>query len=116
MLNGKYLAGTPGDKLYLYPVDGGQPEIPPGVAPGERLAGWSEDGRSIFVYTRNEFPYKLYRVDRTTGKRDVLLEVTPSDRAGVTGGGGALVTPDGKTYAYSVSQQLSELQLVEGLR
>ncbi|MGI8961396.1 MAG: protein kinase domain-containing protein [Bryobacteraceae bacterium] len=116
VLNGRFLAGTSGDKLYLYPIDGGKPEIPPGVAPGERLAGWSQDGRSLFVYTRNEFPYKLYRVDRTTGKRELLLEVTPSDRAGVTGGGGVLVTPDAKTYAYSVSQQLSELQLVDGLR
>jgi serine/threonine protein kinase/Tol biopolymer transport system component len=116
VLNGRYLAGTPGDKLYLYPVEGGKPEMPQGVAPGERLAGWSQDGRSIFVYTRNEFPYKIYRLDRTTGKRDLLLEVTPSDRAGATGGGGVLVTPDGKTYAYSASQQLSELQVVDGLR
>ena len=51
-----------------------------------------------------------------TGKRDLLLEATPADRAGATGGGGILVTPDGKTYAYSASQQLSELQLVEGLK
>jgi len=116
VLNGRYLAGTPGDKLYLYPVEGGEPEIPPGVAPGERLAGWSQDGRSIFVYTRSEFPYKIYRLDRRTGKRDLLLEVTPSDRAGATGGGGVLVTPDGKTYAYSASQQLSELQVVDGVK
>jgi hypothetical protein len=51
-----------------------------------------------------------------TGKRDLLLEVTPTDHAGATGGGGILVTPDGKTYAYSASQQLSELQVVEGLK
>jgi Tol biopolymer transport system component len=108
VLNGKYLAGTPGDKLYLYPVEGGQPEIPPGVAAGERLAGWSEDNRSLFVYTRSEFPYKVYRLDRSTGRRDMLVEVSPSDRAGATGGGGILVAPDGKTYAYSASQQLSD--------
>jgi eukaryotic-like serine/threonine-protein kinase len=116
VLSGNYLAGTPGDKLYLYPVNGGQPEIPPGVGAGERLAGWSQDGRSLFVFSRSEFPYKVYKVDRTTGKRNLLLEVTPSDRAGATGGGGILVTPDGKTYAYSASQQLSELQLVDGLK
>ena len=56
------------------------------------------------------------RLDRMTGKRDLLLEVTPTDHAGATGGGGILVTPDGKTYAYSASQQLSELQVVEGLK
>jgi hypothetical protein len=70
----------------------------------------------IFLYTRSEFPYKVYRLDRMTGKRDLLLEVTPSDRAGETGGGGVLVAPDAKTYAYSASQQLSELQLVDGIK
>jgi hypothetical protein len=89
VLNGKYFAGMLGDKLILYPVDGGAPETPPGVASGERLAGWGQDGRLIFLYTRSEFPYKVYRLDRMTGKRDLLLEVTPSDRAGATGGGGS---------------------------
>jgi len=45
-----------------------------------------------------------------------LLEATPPDRAGATGIGGILVTPDGKSYAYSIDQQLSELQLVQGLK
>lgn len=67
------------------------------------------------MYTPSEFPYKVYRLNRITGKRDLLLEVTPRDRAGATGGGGVLVTPDGKMYAYSASPQLLEPQVVDGL-
>jgi hypothetical protein len=100
----------------LYPFEGGKPEIPPGVAPGERLAGWSQDNRSIFVYTRREFPYKVYRLDRMKGKRDLLLEVTPSDRAVCLGRRRDPGHPRRKDYAYSASQQLSELQVVEGLK
>jgi eukaryotic-like serine/threonine-protein kinase len=116
VINGKYLAGTAGGKLLLYPVDGGQPETPLGIKEGELLAGSSENGKSLFVYSRDEFPYKVYKLDRMTGRRDLLLEATPADRAGATGIGGILVTPDGKNYAYSIDQQLSELQLLQGLK
>jgi eukaryotic-like serine/threonine-protein kinase len=116
VLNGKYLAGRLRDKLYLYPVDGGAPEIATGIATREAVAGWSQDGGSIFAFNPNEFPFKVYRVDRVKGKRNLLLEITPSDRAGVLAGGLVRVTADGKSYAYSVSQQLSELQVIDGVR
>jgi hypothetical protein len=51
-----------------------------------------------------------------TGQRHLLLEAAPADRAGATGIGAILVTPDGKTYAYSVDQQLSQLQVIEGFK
>lgn len=116
VINGKYLAGTAGGKSLVYPVEGGQPETPPGIKEGEVIAGSSQDGKSIFVYSRDEFPYRVYKLNRLTGERDLLLEAAPADRAGATGIGSILVTPDGKNYAYSIDQQLSELQLVQGLR
>jgi Tol biopolymer transport system component len=115
VINGKYLAGTAGGKLCLYPVEGGEPEILPGIREGERIIGWSQEEDAIFVDLRGEFPSRVYRLDRKTGKRDLLLELAPTDRAGFEMGP-IHITPDGKTYAYSARQQLSELQLVEGLR
>ncbi len=116
VLNGKYLAGLADGKTWLFPVDGGKPQIPPGIRGSEGIAGSSLDGQSLFLATRDEFPAKVYRLDRRTGKRDLLLEIAPADRAGTSEPDGILVAPDGKTYAYSVQQQLSELQLVEGLK
>jgi hypothetical protein len=116
VLMGKYLAGVAGGKLSLYPIEAGQPETLPGIHEGELVAGWSQDEKSLFVYSRDELPSRIYRLDRKTGKRDLLLEAAPTDRAGATGGGGIMVTPNGKTYAHSVEQRLSELQLVEGLK
>jgi Tol biopolymer transport system component len=116
VLNGRYLAGLAGGNLRLYPTEGGEPETPPGIREGELTAGWSQDGKSLFLYSRNEFPWRVYALDRVTGQRDLLLEVAPFDRAGFTTLGTIMVTPDGKTYAYSVDQRLSELQLVEGLK
>jgi hypothetical protein len=57
----------------------------PGGIRAKPIWRWSEDNQSIFVYTRSEFAYKVYRLDRLTGKRSLLVEVTPSDRAGATG-------------------------------
>jgi Tol biopolymer transport system component len=116
IMDGKYLVGTAEGKLLLYPVEGGPPETPPGIKEGELTAGASRDGKALFVYSRNEFPYRVYTLNRMTGRRDLLLEAAPVDRAGATGIGAILVTSDGKTYAYSVDQQLSQLQVVEGLK
>jgi hypothetical protein len=116
VLNGRYLAGLVSGKLWLYPVEGGGPQSLPGIREGEQIAGWTQDGKSVFVYSRNEFPYKVYKLDRMTGRRDRLFEAAVTDRAGNTGGGAIFVTPDGKSYAQSVDQRLSELQLVEGIR
>jgi hypothetical protein len=98
-------------------VAGGEPRPLPGVSDQERIGGWSDDGRTLFIYKRNDLPVKVERVDLNSGKRELAREITPSDRAGLSGGINALrMTADGKTYAYSYLQQLSELQLVEGLK
>jgi len=117
VLNGKYLAGLWKGRTVLYPVDGGQPRPLAGVSDRERIAGWSDDGQKLFIYRRNDVPLKLERVDLNSGRRELAREITPSDRAGLIGGINTLrITSDGRTYAYSYIQQLSELQLVEGLK
>jgi hypothetical protein len=95
--NGKSLVGTANGKLLLYPVEGGEPQTPPGIKEGELTAGASQGGKSLFVYSRDEFPYRVYTLNRMTGQRHLLLEAAPADRAGATGIGSILVTPDGKS-------------------
>ena len=117
VLNGKYLAGVASGKMTLFPLEGGEPEPIAGIRDGERVAGWSPDSQWLFVNLRSETPTKGYRLNWKTGQREVMLEVTPADRAGVIfGASGIQVTPDGKAYAYSVSQSLGELHLAEGLK
>jgi hypothetical protein len=56
------------------------------------------------------------RLEYETGKRELVREIAPTDRAGVVSSFGIKVTPDGKAYAYSTTQMLHELHLVEGLK
>ena len=116
--DGKYIPGArpSSDKMLLYPVDGGEPQVAEGVLPGEWIANWSADGTALFAYRRNEPPAKVYRVDRRSGRRELVQQITPADRAGVNVASTIKMTPDGKAYAYSISQMLGELHMVEGLK
>jgi hypothetical protein len=117
VIDGNYLVAASAGKVWLYPVKGGEPQPVAGVRDDEWIAGWTEDGTGLYVYSRNEIPVRAYVVDRKTGRREIVKEITPSDRAGAgTGIGYLLMTPDGKNYAYCIAQDLSELHWVEGLK
>jgi hypothetical protein len=116
--DGRYLPGfaVSAGKILLHPLEGGEPREIAGLRSGERLAGWAAGGTALFVYRVGEFPAKVYRLDYQTGKREIVREIGPADRAGVSSSWPIRLTPDAKAYAYSPSQMLHELHLVEGLK
>jgi hypothetical protein len=103
-------------QMLLYPLAGGDPAVCPGIEPGEIPQAWSADETSLYVMRRGALPGRVYRVDRRTGRRELWKEIMPSDPAGVPGITSLSITPDGRSYAYSYLQLLSELHLVEGLK
>jgi serine/threonine protein kinase/Tol biopolymer transport system component len=116
--DGKYLSGLSGAKLLLYPLDGGEPQVPIGLREGERIAGGTTDGKWFFVFARNQMPTKIWKLEWRTGRRELLTDVTSTERAGMMGINTMMVVPNGSTYtyAYSLPQHLSELHCVEGLK
>ena len=114
---GDHVAATSaGAGLFLYPLAGG-PAVPvDGSEQGDRVSGWAADGRSVWVFRRSEVPARIHRLDLATGRRELWRTVSPADPAGVFSITNFLVTPDGRSYAYSFSRVLSDLYLVEGLR
>ena len=71
---------------------------------------WSDDGRSVYLQS-SEFSSRVFRVDVETGRRILWKEIIPSDPSGATIGR-ILLTPDGKSYAYQLRHDLSQLYLV----
>jgi hypothetical protein len=103
------------DSVALYPVDGqGAPRQAPGIHPNETIFSVSPDGRSALVGVLDSYSAEVMRVDLASGRRELFKKIGPSDPAGVVLVDAAF-TPDGKYYAYSCFNALSQLYLVEGL-
>jgi Tol biopolymer transport system component len=105
----------PDRKIYLYPLAGGEPRALPGVAVNDAVAAFASDARNVYVYRRGGMPTEVYRVDTTTGHRQLWRVLTPADPGGASDLG-PLPTPGGESYIYSYQRTLSDLYLVEGLK
>jgi serine/threonine protein kinase len=103
-------------KYWLYPAEGGEPREVAGLNVNDRVAGWSEDGKSLFIWTIQETPGRIYRVNINTGAREVIKEMVPSDTAGVLGIGPVMVAPNGKYYVYGFTRVLADLYVVTGVK
>ena len=106
----------PDQKIYLYPVAGGDPKLLPGQQPGEVVNSWSSDQRSVFLLARGQIPAQVYRMDLATGQRTLWKSVEPADAAGIDTIGRVLISADGKAYVYGYNRTLSDLYLVQGLK
>jgi hypothetical protein len=102
-------------RMLRYPVDGGAPTPIDGVGPTERAVRWSQDGTAIFVFSRGELPAKGTRLDVATGERHPWRDLAPADPTGVEGITTVAMTRNEDAYAYSYSQRLNDLYVVEGL-
>jgi Tol biopolymer transport system component len=112
--DGKRLAAIQPDGSWaLYPINGeGQATRLLGVEPHEFVAGWTSDGGSVYAY-KVGIPVNIYKVDVPSGKR-TLWKTIGADTSAVRAIEGAIVTPDGKSYAYGYGVVNSELYLMEG--
>ncbi len=110
------LVATPGpeEKIFLYPLGGGEPRAIPGLGPEDRVMRWNAAGDALFLETNLPSSLRIDRLELATGRREPWKEIHV-DPTGVIGID-AYVTPDGKSYAYDVYRQLSNLYVVDGLR
>jgi hypothetical protein len=115
--NGRFIAVmSPEGVPQLYPVAGGKPRAIPALEKGERPLRWGTTDEVLFVAQSNQLPLKVYRIDLTTGKRQLWREIMPSDPAGIIPLNWVLLTADGHTCVYNSIRLLSHLYLVDGLR
>ena len=103
-------------RVVLYPLDGAEPRLAPGLEPGDVPMRWSVDGRSLFVFRYDEMPARIRKIDLSTQVREVVATIAPPDPAGVESIVAAQVTPDGRSWVYSFFQYRNDLHLVTGLK
>src|SRR5262249_53168581 len=106
----------PDRRLYLYQLTGGEPQALNGLQDNQRPVRFSADGKFLYTYEDQTLPMRFDRYDMATGTTELSRTLTVADAAGLNSISRVVVTPDGKTYAYSYLRILSELHLVEGMK
>jgi Tol biopolymer transport system component len=106
------------NKICIFPVEGGQRRDVPGTLPGEGANQWSTDGKWLYVSRIDEPPPRhVYRLEISTGRRELWRELAPTDRAGLFAVDAIRISRDGRFYAYAASRAVaSDLFVLEGLK
>ena len=114
--DGKKVAAVgPDHKGMLITVGSDEGRPIAGIGDQEFPIRFSADGRSLYAWKR-DLPARVYRVDVESGRKELWKELMPVDPAGVERISNVVVTPDGKSYAYTYARQLTDLFVVEGLK
>jgi WD40 repeat protein len=104
-------------KGVIYSLAGGTKRPIPGFLIGERAIQWSAQGNFLFVGNPDEIPLRVFRLNLTTGKRELWREIRPPEAAGLnTDSFYLFMSTDGRAYAYTAWYIPSDLYLVTGLR
>jgi Tol biopolymer transport system component len=115
--DGQRLAAIgPDGKALIVTIRDGIPHPLPSVLPGETFTNWDASGEAVFVHRRTDVPLTIFRVDLATGHRTAWKQIAPADTAGMSTFRDVLITPDGRSYAYDVERNLSDLYLTTGLK
>ena len=102
--------------IAVVPIEAGESLRLAGAVDGEEPLGWSADGQAVRVADMASLPVRIYEVNVRTGERKLLHEIAPRDGVGVYGLSRIALSRDGRSYAYSYEQFLSDLWVASGLR
>src|SRR5262249_24524451 len=107
--DGRFIVWFDGE-YRLFPLSGEPPRPIPGITSTDVPIAWTPDGRGLYVRVRRS-PGRIMLLDVGTGERRPWLEI------GATAPDSQIVmTPDGKSCAYSQRSSSSDLYVVDGLR
>ena len=113
--DGRLIAAIgPDERIYLCSVQGAEQRRLAGSKPGELIAGWHPNGRAVFVFTPWELPITVYQLG-LDGERKVWRTLAPSDQTGTVTVHRVVLSRDGRSYAYTLERQFSDLYTVTGL-
>jgi serine/threonine protein kinase/Tol biopolymer transport system component len=114
--DGQSFLGVDSDRnSEVYSAKSGKGKLVPGLNPAEIAFGWTGDSKSVYVY-RPAVPALVYRVELSTGHRELWKELNPPDPVGINFIRAPHISADGKAYAYNYNRVWSELFLVDDLK
>jgi Tol biopolymer transport system component len=105
----------PDARVHLYPLAGGSPTDLAASKPGDYPAGWTADGKGLYV-SQLGIPCTVDLIDIASGRRTHVRDLSGADAGGVNQFGPVRVTPDGQTMLSGIVRVLSTLYQVKGLK
>jgi hypothetical protein len=114
--DGQFAAAIGQDgKIALYPIEGGAPRAVQGALPTDRVIQWSQDSKSLYVYSPYQLPARIERLDWASGKRELWREVMPADPSGIRYCD-LVMSGDLNTVVLGLHRRLGVVEIVDGLR
>ena len=111
----RFMVFEQGARLWrICPVAGGKCSPAPGSEERDLPLSWSADGGSIFV-AQTQPKSVIFKINLSTGHRELWKEVRVADPVGIISPVPAAITPDGKSYAISLTRHLDTLYVATGL-
>jgi hypothetical protein len=106
----------PDGRYWIYPVDGGAGRPVNGLSPHDRIVGWREDSRNIFISTHHDVNQSIpvSVLDPASGEKTPWKELRTA-RA-VDSLSNLVITPDGRAWAANFRVKLSDLYVASGLK
>src|SRR5262249_61889476 len=101
---------------FICPSDGGPVRPLPEFDQDLVVLSWTSDPRCVYARKRRLINFSLFRVDLLSGRSQPDREIVPGGRTGLARAANAVITPDGKSYAYSYVLNTSDLYRLEGVR
>jgi hypothetical protein len=116
--DGSRIAGLSAEgRLTVVPIAGsGAPRTFPAEVEAQCVLTWDAAGQALYYLGKSAIPARIEKLDLASGAHMRFRDVEPSDRAGVQIVSPVLMTPDGRSIAYSYRRMLGELLLVRGLK
>ncbi|RKG96715.1 hypothetical protein D7V97_35215 [Corallococcus sp. CA053C] len=113
--DGAWLAAVDASgSLRVFSATGDAQRVVPGAFPGQLVVGWDASGAALYLRSVS-LPVQVSRVDVKTGTSVPHLTVPARGTLpGLVSVMTLAISADGNAYAYSYSEALSQLYLVEG--
>jgi Tol biopolymer transport system component len=113
----RILYSTPAGAWFIEGAEGETAQPVPARTSDDTVSRWGADGRSLYIFHWPNLPFRFERLDLASGRRVLVREVAPTNRAGVQGENlPAALTDDARSYAYCYARMTSQLFVVEGAR
>jgi Tol biopolymer transport system component len=99
----------------MYSLDGAGPRPLYGQSSGDVPLVASGDGEWLYVGNDRDQHGEIARIGLRSGRREAVRALRPPDPAGITSILRVVMTPDGRSYAYTFVRALSALYVIEGI-